>query len=97
MIPLKATYSDISTEILGIFGLSNSKLKALLFNERGCPLILSLDYFSLFATGINDSETYVVIFTPTTSSSDSPVPSPEIIEEGARILINFNNNADQLI
>lgn len=62
------------------FGLENTKLKVVLFDSAGVPLYWSLDYMGLIAQNLNSDETYIVTFTLSSSSLETPVNSPDVLE-----------------
>jgi hypothetical protein len=54
----------------------NKELKAVLFNEFGCPYVNNLDLLMMRFPKIDFSKTHYVVFTKTSSVFDSPPVLP---------------------
>ncbi len=72
------SYLELSTLIVRKLGL-DSKLKALLYNKKGQPLIYNLDLLHSRLPKLDLSEHYYVIFTATGSVVDEVIVEPNTI------------------
>ena len=86
------SYLEFSTLIVSKLGL-DSKLKALLFNKKGQPLIYNLDLLHSRLPKLDFSEHYYVIFTATPSVVDEVVVEPLTISNNlTEITVNHGSN-----
>jgi hypothetical protein len=88
VVPKKITFYELSTVICQLFSLEGkNNLKALLYHFNGQPLIWSTDYMSLYLPEIDDKQTFTVIFTAATSTSETPVEPLKFFDEKHLIFV----------
>ncbi len=69
------TFAHFSSYIISILGL-NKELKAILFNETGCPYVNSLDLYFMNFPKIDYSKVHYIVFTKTPSVCDTVSVAP---------------------